>query len=53
MHVELIRRIREKLSIKPESKSTLIKKEELLRYASLLYQENNELEQILEPTIPE
>jgi hypothetical protein len=38
--VELIRRIRENLAINPGSKSTLLKKSQLLQYAENLHEQN-------------
>ena len=43
MQVDLIRRIRNTLGINPQSKSTLVRKDDLLRYARLLHEENTKL----------
>lgn len=51
MKVELIKRIRSKLSINPESKSTLLRKSELLEYARQLREENKAMREILQPTL--
>ena len=53
MQTELIRKIRNRLGINPGSKSTLVTKEDLLRYAQLVHQENQQYQEILQPRLSE